>query len=54
MKEISMNYFFLMNELLVKVGPDDATLYFGIKDSVPMEHCCTLSQGVASASNNVG
>ena len=41
--------------LRLNVGPDDATLLFGTRDSVPMEHCSTLSlsQGVASASNNV-
>ena len=38
----------------LKVGPDYATLLLGTRDSVPMEHCSTLSQGVASASNNVG
>ena len=38
----------------VKVGPDDATFLFGTRDIVSMEHCSTLSQGVASASNNVG
>ena len=37
----------------LKVGPDDATFLFGTRDSVPMEHCSTLSQGVASTSNNV-
>ena len=39
---------------MLKVGPDDATLLIGTRDSVPMDHCSTLSQGVASASNNVG
>ena len=37
----------------LKVGPDDATLPLGTRDSVLMEHCFTLSQGVASASSNV-
>ena len=37
----------------LKVGPDDVTLLLGTRDSVPMEHCSTLYQGVASASNNV-
>ena len=40
--------------VLLKVGPDDATLLLGTRDSVPMEHCSTLFQGVASASNSVG
>ena len=35
--------------ILWKVGPDDATLLLGTRDSVPMVHCSTLSQGVASA-----
>ena len=26
-----------------KAGPDDATLLLGTRDSVPMEHCSTLS-----------
>ena len=39
---------------LLKFGPDDATLLLGTRYSVPMEHCSALSQGVASASNNVG
>ena len=39
--------------LILKVGPNDATLLFGTRDSVPMEHCSTLSQDVVSASNNV-
>ena len=30
----------------VKVCPEDATLLFGTRDSVPMEHCSTLSQGI--------
>ena len=29
-------------------------LLIGTSDSIPMEHCSTKSQGVASASNNVG
>ena len=37
----------------VQVGPDYATFLLGTRDSVPMKHCSTLSQGVASASNNV-
>ena len=28
-------------------------LLLGTRNSIPMEHCSTLSQGVASASNNV-
>ena len=35
----------------LKVGPDDATLLLGTRDSVPMDQCSTLSQGVASVSN---
>ena len=44
----------LQSFICVKVGPDDATFLLGTRDSVPIEHCSTLSQGVASASNNVG
>ena len=40
--------------LLIKVGLDDATLLLGTRGSVPLEHCSTLPQGVASAFNNVG
>ena len=38
----------------VKAGSDDATLLIGTRDRVTMEHCFTLSQVVASASNSVG
>ena len=46
-------YMCMKSPLSFKVGPDDATLLLGTRDSVPMVHCSTLSQGVASASNNV-
>ena len=37
----------------VKVSPHDATLLHETRDSVSMEHCSTLFQGVASVSNNL-
>ena len=46
-------YFNLIYIISLKVGPDDVTFLLGTRDSVPMEHCSTLSQGVVSASNNV-
>ena len=38
----------------VEVRPHDATLLHETWDSVSMEYCSTLFQGVASISNNVG
>ena len=43
----------MCTDCCLKVGPDDATFLLGTRDSVPMELCSTLSQGVASAANNV-
>ena len=37
----------------IYVCPYDATFLLGTRDSVPIEHRSTLSQGVASASSNV-
>ena len=37
----------------IKICPDYATFPLGTRDSAPMEHCSTLSQRGASASNNV-
>ena len=42
------------NNWRIKVSQDDATLLDEIRDSISMEHCSTLFQGVASVSNNVG
>ena len=44
----------LREQVYLKVHPDDAILLHETRDSVPMEHCSTLFQGVTSVSNNVG
>ena len=50
----AMTRLFVGKGPLSVVCPDDATLLHKTKDSVSMEHCSTLFQGVACVSNNVG
>ena len=39
-------------EYVLKVGPDDATLFIGTRESVPMEHCSRVLQVLPSVSDS--